>query len=195
MLKIGLTGSIGSGKTTVSRLFKELNVPIYYSDKEARYITDTQIDKIAEYFGEDIINEDNTIDRKKLGTLVFTDPEKLEWLNRLIHPLVNEHFKNWCNEQNSPYIIHESAIIFEKGLKFDKVITVSASKDIRLERVMKRNNLSKEEVLNVMNNQMPDEDKVKLADFVIINNGTDILKSLDELRTQVFIIHNILSEL
>ena len=192
MLKIGLTGSIGSGKTTISKIFKDLGIPIYYSDIEAKRIqSEPEVkNKIISEFGTEILADDGSIDRKKLGAIAFSNPDKIEFLNKLVHPLVNADFNHWCDKQTAPYIIQESAIIFEKNIKFDKIITVSATKDIRIKRVMRRDGISKKEVENRMANQMTDEEKVKLADFVITNDGEDILNNIDNLKKQVLSIHN-----
>lgn len=197
MLKIGITGSIGSGKTTVVNLFSELGVPVYFSDKESKkMMSKNRVKKeIVEKIGLEIVGIDGQIDKRILGEIVFNDKEKLRILEGILHPLVKEHFENWCQQNlNFDYILYESAIIFEKKLKFDKVITVSAPKDLRIKRVMKRNNLTEDAVLNIMKNQMSDEEKVELADFVIINNGIDLIDSIDSLKKQINNIHETLCQ-
>lgn len=195
VLKIGITGSIGSGKTTVVKLFQELGVPVYLSDNKSKnFLSKNRVKKqIVELFGLHLVDINGEIDKGILADIVFNDKDKLNQLENILHPLVREDFENWCQlNSNSDYILYESAIIFEKNLKFDKVITVSAPESLRIKRVMKRNNLTEQAVLNVMKNQMTDEKKVELADFVIINDGEDMIESMISLREQVINIHQIL---
>lgn len=179
MLKVGLTGGIGSGKTTVAQIFETLGVPVYYADERSKNIlnTDPTIQtQLIELFGAEIyIN--GRLQNQVLAQKVFSDKEKLQQLNAIVHPAVAEDFKSWCNTQNSPYILKEAAILFEIGTyqQLDLNILISAEKALRIDRVMKRNGVSKEEVLKRMDKQWPDERKKALADFVIYNNQNESL--------------------
>lgn len=173
---IGLTGGIGSGKTTIANYFKSAGVPLYIADDEAKAIlyTPKAIKEVREAFGEDIMNDDLP-DRGKLASLVFNNPEKLQMLNSIIHPKVLEHFRDWlAAHSSSKFIIREAAILFESGRykDCDKIILVTAPKEIRIKRVMERDNTTREKVLERMNAQWDDEKKAALSDFIIIN--TDI---------------------
>ncbi len=172
MMNVGITGGIGSGKSSVCKIFETLNVPVYYSDIEARILSDTHPDIVSEVkkiFGEDIYQE-GKMNRKRVGEIVFKEKSKLEALNHIIHPVVAEHFENWktCHKQY-PYVLKEAAILFESGAfkQVDKIITVSAPEKLRIDRVVKRDGLSREEVLTRINNQMDDEIKIKQSDYVI----------------------------
>lgn len=180
MLKIGITGGIGSGKTTVCRVFELLGVPIYYADDESKIILNSDKEakeSVAKLFGNSILNADGTIDRKKLAALVFNKKEELDKLNAILHPAVGKHFDNWVNEQTAPYCIKEAAILFESGAykQVDKVIAVVAPLELKIDRTLKRDGITKEEVLARIKNQMPDEEKVKKADFVIQNDELQLL--------------------
>lgn len=180
MKKIGLTGSIGSGKSIVSKVFSILGVKIYYADNEAKKILEYVEIKnaLSDRFGCGILSPDNEIDRKKLASIVFSNKDALEYLNSLIHPLVKSDFQNWLELfNNENYVIHEAAIIYESGFygDFDAIITVSAPEEIRIKRVMERDKISREEVINRMNFQWPDHRKVKLADYVIENDEKQLL--------------------
>jgi len=180
MIKVGLTGNIGSGKSYVSDVFRALNIPIFNADLEARKILNSSkvIEEIKETFGEDLVLKSNEIDRKKLASVVFNSPSELEKLNQLIHPKLRQYFKKWClGYVNKPYIIQEAAILFENDFHslMDKVITVSAPLQIRLKRVIDRDGAKKDDVLARMNNQWPDGKKEALSNFVINNDGTEML--------------------
>lgn len=181
MLKIGLSGNIGSGKTMVCQVFEKLGTPIFYADIEAKKILDS-LDiraKLLEAFGaniEDSVN--NSIDRKKLAAIVFSDKAALEKLNSFIHPQLRTAFNNWClQHENQAYIIQEAAILFENGLAklFDKTIVVAAPKNIRLQRVLERDKASEADVLARMNSQWPDDKKEAAADFIIQNDGQQLI--------------------
>jgi dephospho-CoA kinase len=179
MLKIGITGGIGSGKTTVCKMFETLGVPVYYADLEAKKIIDTDDTQaeIVKLFGTSILNSENKIDRKKMADLVFNDKNKLEQLNKVVHPAVAKHFDNWANSQHSVYVLKEAAILFESGSnkQVDKVIVVTAPLELRIKRVCDRDKVSPQEVLNRINNQMSDVEKIKLADFIVVNDEKELL--------------------
>lgn len=175
MIKVGLTGNIGSGKSTVAQLFELLDVPVYYADMQARLISERKdvLDEIQNTFGSVIIDENGCLDRKKLAAIVFNDTVKLSLLNSIIHPWVKVSFSEWCLQHDSfPYILHESAILFESGLAYlcGKVIVVTAPEELRLQRVMQRDRLSREEVLSRMSNQWTEKKILSLSDFEIIND-------------------------
>jgi dephospho-CoA kinase len=183
MQKIGLTGGIGSGKTTVAKLFEMLGVPVFYADLEAHYIRSrTEIsEQIIQYFGSSILTE-NQIDKHKLADVIFNNPHALCWLNALIHPLLKKEFDKWCNDVETkytsfannpiPFVIMDAALIFEANFQylFDKIIVVDAPENLRISRVMKRENICEQEVLQRINSQMSADEKLQKADIVIQNN-------------------------
>lgn len=180
MKKAGLTGNIGSGKSTVANIFSILGIPIYHADIEAKKFLFQKdvIDVLIDKFGDNIITN-KQIDKKKLASIVFNDNNALIYLNNLIHPLVKEDFDNWCNllVSNPEYIIQEAAILFESNFNqyFDKIILVTAPLSIRLERVSKRDQINKEEIIKRMNNQWDEEKKIKLSDYIIQNDNFHLL--------------------
>jgi dephospho-CoA kinase len=187
-LIIGITGGIGSGKTTVARIFEKMGIPIYIADEKARELTATHADihkYIREKYGDELFNKKGELRRKKLGERVFSNKELLQELNDVIHPIVTEDFKQWTLEQNSPYVLKEAAVLFESGTysSCDYIILVVAPKETRIDRVMKRSRLSREEVIARMNHQWSDEDKMALSDFVIYNDDDH------ELMPQIYEIH------
>lgn len=176
---IGLTGGIGSGKSTIANYFKELGVPVYIADTEARKLMEDPeiMRKVQSVFDENII-ENNSLNRKKIAELVFSAPEKLKKLNSIIHPEVKKHFLSWVKtHEQYRFVIKEAAILFESGSykDCDKIIVVTAPETIRIERVMHRDKVTKEEVLDRIQHQWPEEKKVKMSDFVIQN--TDLEKA------------------
>lgn len=173
---VGLTGGIGSGKSTVADFFKELGVPVYIADSEARKIMDYPevIREVKSIFDENVTDIDNKLDRKKIASLVFNNPEKLKKLNAIVHPRVKEDFAYWLDKhKNHKYVIKEVAIIFETNSEkdFDKIILVTAPEKERIKRVMKRDNVSEREVLERMKNQLSDTDKISKSDFIIDNTN------------------------
>lgn len=178
---IGLTGGIGSGKTTIANYFADLGVPVYIVDTEAKKILNFPevVQEILQVFGEEVFT-DNIPDRKKLASVVFNNPEKLKQLNAIIHPRVRQHFIDWAEQHKKErFVIKEAAILFESGSfkDCDKVILVTAPKEVRIKRVMKRDGVSKEEVLERMKNQWDEEKKKKLSDFIIENIDLEIAKN------------------
>ncbi len=170
---IGLTGGIGSGKSTVAKHYASLGIPVYIADDEARKLMNTEkiIGKIIDVFGEEIISE-GKINRKKLSEIVFQQPPLLDKLNSIVHPEVHLHFQNWVKKHHEfPFVVKEAAILFESGSykDCDKVILVTAPKSIRIARVMNRDKVSEEAVLKRMNQQWTEEKKIEFSDFVIHN--------------------------
>lgn len=188
-LRIGLTGGIGSGKSTVAKIFAEMGIPVYDSDTEARRITNEDpraIRLIKREFGEDVYSG-GELDRRKMAAIVFGDKEKLKKLNDIVHPAAGKHWKKWASEKTEPYVIREIAILFEVGAEkdVDFVIGVKADKELRIERVMKRNNLSREEVLKRIDSQMEEEEKMSKCDFLILNNGENLNTQIAELHKKL----------
>ena len=191
MKKIGITGGIGSGKTYVSEVFFSLGIPVFNADVESnRLIRSSEKLKslLKDSFGHDIYTN-GILDKKKLASIVFSDKEKLENLNSIIHPIVKQKFKDWCKQQNSSYVIKEAAILFEsssdKGL--DAVICVSAPLNIRIDRAIKRDGSSEKEIKNRIENQISQEEKENLSDYIIVNDG------VQSLLPQILKIHQLLS--
>lgn len=180
MMNVGITGGIGSGKSTVCKIFETLDIPVYYSDWHARILSDTHPDIVSgvtKLLG-DSIYQSGKMDRKRVGEIVFNDKEKLNALNHIIHPVVAAHFEEWKMMHNDyPYILKEAAILFESGAykQVDQIITVSAPVDLRIDRVVRRDGISREDVLSRINNQMKDEDKIKQSDYVIYCNDVDLV--------------------
>jgi len=178
---IGLTGGIGSGKTTIANHFITAGIPVYIADDEARKIMQSSaiIDEIKKTFGSTIF-ENNVLNREKLSEIVFNNPEKLKQLNAIVHPAVKNHFGNWIlNHKNSPFIIYEAAILFESGSykNCDLIITVTAPIELRIQRVIQRDKTTREKVLKRINMQWNDEQRISKSDFVIENVNPDIAKS------------------
>ena len=179
MIRVGLTGGIGSGKTTIAHLFEALNIPVYYADDAAKKLMNTNEKlktSIIQHFGENSY-KNNELDRKYLASVVFNDKEKLELLNSLTHPATIADAEEWMNKQTAPYCIKEAAILFESGAaeRLDYVIGVYAPQHIRVKRVMDRDQLSIEEVMKRVSRQIDEEMKMKLCNFVITNNEQQLV--------------------
>lgn len=170
---VGLTGGIGSGKSTVAKMFKKLGVPVYDSDKRAKklmVISKELREAIITAFGKDSYQNKN-LNKSYLAEKVFNDEKQLKKLNSLVHPAVKKDFLNWSKKQKSPYVIQETALIYENQMqdKYDKVILVTAPQNERIERVVTRDKVAYEKVLARIKNQLNDEQKIPLADYVIDN--------------------------
>lgn len=179
MLKIGLTGGIGSGKSTVAKIFETLGIPVYYADAEAKRLmnsSETLKKVIRQNFGE-ATYENDQLNRKYLGGIVFNNPEKLELLNALIHPVTINDAEQWMQQQSAPYSIKEAALLFESGAteNLDFIVGVYAPQALRIKRVMKRDGLTADEIMKRINRQVNEEMKMKLCDFVITNNEQELL--------------------
>jgi len=181
MKRIGITGGIGSGKTTVSRIFETLGIPVYYADSEAKQLMQKDghmITQIKEIFGDEIYNKKDELNKEKLSEIVFNDKEKLEQLNKLVHPAVKDDFDKWADRQKDiPYCILEAALIFEVGRDkdLDKVIAITAPEALRIKRIIERDNTSETAVKARIKNQLPEEEKVNKADYVINNDGDKMI--------------------
>ena len=185
---IGLTGGIGSGKTTVAKRFESLGVPIYIADDEAKIITNSTeiLNQIRVLFGSSVFDGD-VLNRKILGQIVFSDNKKLKQLNNIIHPAVRIHFSNWLKDYSkSDFVIYESAVLFENnGFKnCDLIISVLAPIETRIERVIQRDKMNREEILLRMKNQYTDKQRIEKSDFTINN---DILENTFEQVDSLFL--------
>ena len=180
MLHIGLTGGIGSGKSSTAKIFHTLGIPVYYSDERAKWLMRNESElkeAIQKQFGSSIYNE-GELDREKLADIVFDEPESLSSLNRIVHPRVRIDFLNWASQQNSfPYLIQEAAILIETGSwnKLDGIVLVTAPLELKIERVMKRDSVSRESVENRITSQSNDASRVPFSDFVVVNDGVQSL--------------------
>lgn len=180
MLKIGITGGIGSGKTFISSIFNRLGIPVYYSDLQARLLMSTDpglIESIKQLFG-DRAYVNNELNRQYIAQQVFNRKTSLEKLNQIVHPIVEKDFGNWCSEQvNVPYVLKEAAILFESGSykKLDKNIVIVSPVELRIKRVMERDNTTKNDIESRIKNQWPTEKLKALADFVIYNDNKQLL--------------------
>ena len=179
MKRIGLTGGIGSGKTTISKVFELLKVPIYNSDKVAKNIISKNSyvkHQIIKNFGKEVMIN-NKIDNKKLSILLFNDKKKIEIINDIIHPLVKQDFNSWCEKKNSKYIIKESALIFSSNsyLELDEIIFAKCPMELRIKRVMKRDNKTKKQVESIINNQNSDKFFEENCKYIIFNNEKVLL--------------------
>jgi dephospho-CoA kinase len=177
MIKVGITGGIGSGKTTVCKIFEVLGIPIYYADDRAKELLQTDksiIQSVKDLFGDDVYNAEGKLDKKRVASVVFNFPEILEQYNAIIHPVVFKDVEKWmARHEHHDYVIKEAALLFETGSykQLDKIITVTAPIEKRIERVMLRDNVTAEDVKARMKNQWTDGIKVQMSDFVIYNDG------------------------
>jgi dephospho-CoA kinase len=186
MLKVGLTGNIGSGKSTVAELFKTLGIPVFHADNEAKLVLDEPaiIFQLLERLGNHIVDSaSKKIDRKVLAGIIFNDQKSLDFVNALIHSNVRERWMTWVEAQQSQYVIEEAAILFESGhhKAFDKIVLVTAPQELRIKRVMDRDNIEREKVLERIKNQWPEQEKLALSDYIIKNDG--IIELLPQVKT------------
>lgn len=193
MKKIGITGGIGSGKTTICKIFESLNVPIYYADVEAKKIMASNLQvksQLKEILGEKAYHKNGKPDRKYIASKIFSDKELMSKVEKIIHPAVLSDSERWMEQWkaagNSSYVLKEAALLVENGtFKYlDALIVVTCPENIRIKRVMKRDKLSFEDVMSKVKNQLPEDDKVKVADYIIINDG------IKPLIPQIWEIHN-----
>jgi dephospho-CoA kinase len=193
MLRIGLTGGIGTGKSIVAEVFKLLKIPVYVSDLEAKrlMLESNEIrTRLIERFGKEVYHENGALNRKYLADIIFNQPNALKDVNAIVHPVVRTDFQNWSEKQESSYVIQESAILFDTGLyrNFDKIICVTADSEIRIQRVMDRDGVERSAVLGRMKNQLDENVKVKKADYVIYNNTDLILPQIIRIHKEILSI-------
>ncbi len=182
MLKVGITGGIGSGKTTICRIFETLGIPVFYADTVAKEImvNDTiLIQGVKDSFGEESYLPGGILNNKHIAGIVFNNEQELAKLNAMVHPAVFRAFDNWATQlpKDTPYILKEAALLFESGSykMCNKNILVTAPLELKLERVMKRDGVTADQVKARMDKQFTDEKKIKMADYLINNNETDSL--------------------
>jgi len=192
MIKVGITGGIGSGKTTVCKIFEALGVPVYYSDIEAKrlmYQNKALKNNIKELLGNGAYFRNGRLNRAYVAQKIFNDKELLQKMNGLVHPAVHEDVKQWYQQQTQKYSIQEAALLVENHSykKLDYLIVVTAPEELRIQRVMDRDNVSYESVKQRIKNQLPESEKVKVADFIINN---DLQSSLIQ---QVYTIHRMIT--
>lgn len=190
IFRLCITGGIGSGKSTVCRVFNVLGVPVFSADEEARTIMDTDpgLKKDLEELAGCDLYAGGQLDRKKLASLIFNDKGLLDRVNALVHPRVISRYLEWCGEQPADYVIFETAILFESGAEkyVDKILAVAAPLEERIERVMGRNRMSRDQVMERVKNQMSEEEILKRSDY-IIDNSEDIM-----IIPQVMNIHKLI---
>ena len=184
---VGLTGGIGSGKTTVAKMFQELGVPLYIADDRAKVLMNTSKiirRKLIHLFGEEAY-KDNELNRPFLASKIFENANLLKQMNAIVHPKVGADFLRWKEKQTAVYVLKEAAIIFENNMasQYDLIITVVADLDQRIARVINRDNTTEAKVLAIVKNQLSDDEKAKQSDFVIINHD------LEQTKVQVLKIH------
>ncbi|MFN2457300.1 MAG: dephospho-CoA kinase [Chitinophagaceae bacterium] len=187
MLKIGLTGGIGSGKTTVAKIFEILGIPVYYADAASKRLLQSDKNLIADIkknFGEDVYTHEQ-VNHSRLAAIVFNDPQKLQLLNKLVHPPTIKDAEEWMEQQTTPYVIKEAALLYESGSvqQLDYVVGVQAPKHLRMKRAIDRDKVPKEEILNRMQQQIDEDIKMKLCDFIIENDEQELV------IPQVLILH------
>lgn len=191
MTKVGITGGIGSGKSIVCEIFNRLGISIYNADNRAKWLMNNNVvlkQQLIARWGNQLY-KNNQLDRSFLAGIIFANKEAIEFVNSVVHPAVNVDFKEWFSlHSNEAYVIKEAALLFESNTyrEMDVIVTVYAPENLRIERVLKRDNISKAQVINRMNNQLSDEEKVKRSDYIIFNNEQQ------SLLEQVLNLHNIL---
>lgn len=193
-MRIGITGNIGSGKSYVCELFRSLGIPVFDSDLEAKLLYDRPEvkEKIVARFGAAMYDAEGRLDRRRMASQVFSDACALGYVESVLYPALNEWFAEWAEQQQAPFVLYESALIFEKHIEylFDAVIVVAASEPVRIRRVMTRDHCSEEDVRSRMAMQLPQSEKLTKADYVIVHEEDDEDEALME---QVLQIHDSLA--
>lgn len=192
-LKAGITGGIGVGKSTVCKIFMRLNIPVYQADDRAKFLMNNDEDvikKVRQAFGWDAYDRQNKLNRSYLAKVVFNDPRQLKILNAIVHPVVLKDYDNWVKAQEglAPYSIKEAAIMFESDSykQLDRIIVVTSPINTRIDRIMKRDHLKREEVLKRIENQMTDKERLEKADYVIRNDGQhSLIKQCLEIHQEI----------
>ena len=181
VFRVGITGGIGSGKSTVARIFSTLNIPVYDADSHAKNLMTTDKILVAEIireFGTLSYQSDGALDRKFLAEVVFNDPGKLSRLNSLVHPRVDLDFEQWFSRQPSaPYILKEAALLFNSGAskKLNKIIVVAAPTEVRIERIRRRDGRTDDQIKKIINQQMDQQEMEHRADYIIRNDGSELV--------------------
>lgn len=178
-IKLGITGGIGSGKTTVCRVFSVMGIPVFSADEEARKIQDNDHEvreMINSAVGKDLYKS-GTLDRPELARLIFSNRELLEKINSIVHPVVFSYFREWVNHQNAPYSVMEAAVLFESGAyrMMDRILTVITPIEERIQRLLKGNKLTREQIDERINNQIDDSTRLEKSDYVIFNSENDMI--------------------
>ncbi len=196
MKKIAITGGIGSGKTFVSELFKCIGIPVYSADSNAKrlMLVDKQLKKgIKNLLGDESYYKNGRPNRDYIAHKIFNKKSLLKKMNALIHPAVRNHFELWASNQDAPYVLEESAIVYEAGLEsyFDAVILIIADEKLRIERVKKRDALDEKSIKERITNQISDRIKSKRADFIILNDGSiSLIKQVNEVHNKILNLRN-----
>jgi len=194
-LKLGVTGGIGSGKTTVCKVFTVLGIPVFSADTEAKRIQDSDRDlqiKINSLAGKDLFAS-GKLDRTEMAKLIFRDSDLLAKVNSIVHPAVFEYFREWLKKQDSPYAVMEAAILFESGAyrMMDRIVTVVTPMEERIERLVKGNKLTREQVTERIKNQIDDESRIKQSDYVIFNSENDtIIPAILGIHMEMLTLYN-----
>jgi dephospho-CoA kinase len=194
-LKLGITGGIGSGKTTVCKVFAVFGIPVFSADDEAKRIQDNDRDlqiKINSVVGKDLFPA-GMLDRPEMAKLIFNNKDVLEKVNSIVHPAVFRSYNEWVKKQNSPYCIMEAAILFESGASrlMDRIVTVITPMEERIERLLRGNKLSREQIVERIKNQIDDESRIKQSDFVIFNSENDmIVPAIIEIHKEMLTLCN-----
>jgi dephospho-CoA kinase len=179
MITVGITGGIGSGKTIICRIFSVLGVPVYNADHEAKelYSLPAVQKELKKNFGEKLFDKEGNLDKKKMAELIFGDEDSLKQVNAIIHPKVIKHFNEWRKKQSSAYILKEAAILFESGTykDCDKIILITAPAEMRIRRILQRDERTRKGVEQIIAHQWTDEKKKQLSDFIITNDETKLV--------------------
>jgi len=188
---VGLTGGIGSGKSTVAELFQVYGIPVYDSDSRSKLLCQTETELIVRLkllFGNAVYLSDGSLNRPFMAKAIFENEALLQASNNLIHPAVEKDFKAWTEKQEAPFVVQETAILFEAGLenRYDAILCVTAPEELRLQRTCVRSGLKQEEVLARMRNQLPEEVRIRRSDFVLINDEqTPLIPQLEDLMNKL----------
>jgi dephospho-CoA kinase len=194
-IQLGITGGIGSGKSIICKIIEVLGIPVFYADAESKMLLETNPDiirKVKELFGEGSYTSSGLPDRKYLSGVVFNNPDQLNKLNALLHPAVQQHYRNWVKQhEDKDMVAKEAAIMFESGSykDMDFVIAVSSPQEVRIRRVMERDRKTENDILKIISRQLPEEEVIKRSDFVIVNDDRQlviprVLEIIDQIKNK-----------